>query len=112
MEGLLARTLLIYGTAIVVSLLVAGLIRLLVMATARMKSVTALSPDAHEALVCPVDAGIPETDVAAISAAIAAVMGAHRIVHIAESGHGHSWTAEGRLAHHASHAVPHRPRIS
>jgi hypothetical protein len=111
MEGLLTKTLLVYAIAIVVSFMVAGLIRLLVAATARMKSVTALSPGAQEALVCPVDVGIPDTDVAAIAAAVAAMIGAHRIVHIAEGGHGHTWTAEGRLAHHTSHALPHRPRL-
>jgi hypothetical protein len=51
----------------------------------------------------------PSEHVAAIAAAVYAVLGVHRIVHIEERDRGRVWTAEGRMAHHASHNVPHRP---
>lgn len=46
-------------------------------------------------------------EVAVISAAVAAVIGAHRIVHIEPGFQGIGWQAEGRAAHHGSHAVSH-----
>jgi len=48
-----------------------------------------------------------EDHVAAISAAIAAIVGAHRIVHIEPAHLGGGWLAEGRTAHHGSHDVGH-----
>ncbi len=45
--------------------------------------------------------------IAAISAAVAAMVGPHRIVHIEPVHHGLGWQAEGRAAHHGSHAVSH-----
>ena len=50
---------------------------------------------------------VDEHVAAAISAAVAAVMGAHRIVRIEPVYHGLGWQAEGRAAHHGSHAVSH-----
>jgi hypothetical protein len=44
--------------------------------------------------------------VAAISAAAAAIVGAHRIVRIDPGRQGPAWLAEGRAAHHGSHAHP------
>lgn len=44
--------------------------------------------------------------IAAISAAVYAVIGAHRIVYVAAVRPGSSWTAEMRTQHHTSHA-PH-----
>jgi hypothetical protein len=43
--------------------------------------------------------------IAAITAAVYATIGAHRIVYIGESSPGSSWTAEMRTRHHASHAL-------
>jgi oxaloacetate decarboxylase beta subunit len=45
--------------------------------------------------------------VAAISAAVAAMIGPHRIVHIEPLHHGLGWQAEGRSRHHGSHAAAH-----
>ncbi len=61
----------------------------------------------------PVHLGEPvdmtaDDHVAAIAAAVAAVMGAHRIVHIEPAHHGGGWLAEGRSAQHGSHNVGHR----
>jgi hypothetical protein len=44
--------------------------------------------------------------IAAISAAVAAVMGAHRIVRIDQGRHDPAWLAEGRAAQHGSHSHP------
>ena len=44
--------------------------------------------------------------VAAISAAVAAIVGAHRIVRIDQGRQGPAWLAEGRAAHHGSHSHP------
>ncbi len=52
-------------------------------------------------------AAIAEDHVAAISAAVAATLGAHRIVRIEPAHHGIGWQAEGRAAHHGSHALSH-----
>jgi oxaloacetate decarboxylase beta subunit len=50
---------------------------------------------------------IPDRHVAVISAAVAAIMGPHRIVHIEPAHQGLGWQAEGRAAHHGSHAIFH-----
>lgn len=44
--------------------------------------------------------------IAAISAAVAAIVGAHRIVRIDQARQGPAWLAEGRAAHHGSHSHP------
>lgn len=48
--------------------------------------------------------------VAAIAAAVYAVVGAHRLVHIGDAQRGAGWTATGRLAHHGSHTPRRAPR--
>ncbi len=50
---------------------------------------------------------IPEVHVAVISAAVGTMIGPHRIVHIEPLNHGQGWQAEGRSAHHGSHAIFH-----
>ncbi len=47
-----------------------------------------------------------EDHIAVISAAVAAMVGAHRIVRIERARHGPGWLAEGRAAQHGSHAHP------
>jgi hypothetical protein len=53
---------------------------------------------------------IEDDDAAVISGAIAAIVGAHRIVHIEPAHHGGAWLGEVRTAHHSSHHV--EPRSS
>lgn len=94
----------IYGIAIVISMLVAVLIKVLVVLTSRIKApanVAERPPTAVDHRPEPV--GISEETVAAISAAISVCIGSHRILHIAESNR--SWSNEGRAAQHT-----HRPR--
>jgi hypothetical protein len=104
MTHALLQMLVVLGITFAVAMLVAAGIKLLVRLTARLE-LAAGGPEA--AKVCPIDEGIPEDDVAALTAALYAIIGPHRIVHIGGAGHGRSWAAEGRAAHHTSHAVPH-----
>jgi hypothetical protein len=59
----------------------------------------------------PIETGEEEALIAAITAAVYATIGAHRIVYIGAGspGAGSSWTTETRTQHHASHALT-RPR--
>jgi divalent metal cation (Fe/Co/Zn/Cd) transporter len=52
------------------------------------------------------DQDIPPEDVAAIVAAITAVMGEHRILHIEPAQHGGGWSSLGRQVQHQSHLPP------
>jgi len=89
----------VYGIAIVISLLVAVVIKLMVVLGTRAEKSRPV--EMPTGTVCPVGPGVPDEDVAALSAAIFAAMGPHRILHIAPSSHG--WASEGRAAHHHSH---------
>ncbi|CDH47137.1 conserved hypothetical protein [Candidatus Contendobacter odensis Run_B_J11] len=51
---------------------------------------------------------MPQEHLAVIAAAVAAMMGAHRIVRIETPDRGFGWTAEARTVHHTSHT----PRAS
>ena len=95
----------VYGLAIVISMLVAVMIRVVVASLSAVKrQPDAVAPQA----AAPVD--IAGDHIAAIAAAVYAALGAHRIVHIEERGRGFAWTAEGRAAHHASHAITKRSK--
>ena len=75
------KSLQVYGIAIVVSLVVAVLIKVLVLVTARMEKRPAV--EVPTGSVCPVLLGVPEEDVAALSAAIFAAIGPHlSLIHI------------------------------
>ena len=90
----------IYGVSIVIAMLVAVLIKVMVSVTGRLERAAA-------AEVCPVFLGIPDEDVAALSAAIFTAIGPHHILHI--SGTGRAWASQGRAAQHGSHAANPRP---
>lgn len=49
------------------------------------------------------DQEIPIEDVVAIAAAVAAMVGEHRILHIEPQQRGGEWSTAGRLEHHHSH---------
>jgi hypothetical protein len=101
--------LVIYGIVIVVSMLVAVVIRGIVWALSRQAATTVAPVVVKPAAPQPVVVGIPQEHLAVIAAAVAAMMGAHRIVRIETSARGYSWTAEARSVHHTSHAprAPH-----
>lgn len=97
--------LVIYSIVIVVSMLVAVVIRGIVWTLSRQAN-TAVKPVAKPVPVPvaqPVLAGIPHEHLAVISAAVAAMLGSHRIVRIEAPNRGYSWTAEARSVHHTSH---------
>ena len=98
----------IYGIVIVISMLVAVVIRGIVWALSRQARQEEVKAPARPAAQ-PALAGIPQEHLAVITAAVAAMMGAHRIVHIATATRGFGWTAEARTVHHTSHAprAPH-----
>ncbi|MDS4069617.1 MAG: OadG family protein [Candidatus Competibacter sp.] len=104
--------LVIYGIVIVISMLVAAIIRGIVWALSRQaaqaETKAPLKPT-PVAAAQPAIAGIPQEHLAVITAAVAAMMGAHRIVHIETASRGFGWTAEARTVHHTSHAprAPH-----
>ena len=100
----------IYGIVIVISMLVALVIRGIVAALSRQAGKDAAKAPAKPALVAPqpVLTGIPQEHLAVITAAVAAMLGAHRVVRIETPDRGFGWTAEARTVHHTSHA----PRAS
>ena len=97
------KSLQVYGIAIVVSVIVAVLIKVLVVVTSRMDKRQPV--EVPTGTVCPVGLGVPDEDVAALSAAIFAAIGPHRILHISESSH--CWAIGGRAAQHSSHTPGH-----
>jgi len=100
-------SLVIYGIVIVVSLLVAVVIRLIVWTLSRKaEQVTDKAPPAAAPKpAAPATAhGLPQDHFAAIAAAVAAMMGAHRIVRIETASQSYTWTAATRTAHHLSRA--------
>lgn len=114
MSAVVMKVLWMYGLAAVVAAAIAVLIKVVVVllgvlerrgAPAAATPVTAAAP-----VPAPVEEGVPGPHLAAIAAAVHAVLGAHRIVRIEEARAGSGWTAEGRAAHHASHART--PRVS
>ena len=94
----------IYGLAILVSMAVALVIKGIVSGLSKLQK-----PVKAKAASAPAmdDDFIPVEHIAAISAAAYMMLGRHRIVHIADRGRGLTWKAEGRAAHHTSHAVYH-----
>ena len=100
----LAKAMQIYGISIAISMLVAVLIKILVALTGRIKRPVAETMINRTLDVPPIAvSAISEEIVAALSAAISAVTGPHRILHIAESNR--SWSSQGRSAQHS-----HQPR--
>nr|WP_294562424.1 hypothetical protein [uncultured Rhodopila sp.] len=64
-----------------------------------------VSPPAHAAAAtsfAPASDGRPD-DIVVIAAAVHAMMGAHRIVHLESTQTGQTWAAEGRWLHQTSH---------
>ena len=103
--------LVIYGIVIVVSMLVAAVIRGIVIVLSRQAAQAEAKAPAKPTPVVvaqPAITGIPQEHLAVITAAVAAMMGTHRIVHIEMASRGFGWTAEARTVHHTSHA----PRAS
>ncbi|HOE41480.1 MAG TPA: hypothetical protein PLB25_07615 [Rhodoferax sp.] len=97
----------IYGISIVIAMLVAVLIKVMVTVTGRIEQAR-VATEVPQGEVCPILLGIPDEDVAALSAAIFAVIGPHRILQISERNR--AWASQGRAAQHSSHAGHPRPQ--
>ncbi len=107
MSEMFVKALWMYGVAIVVSLLIAGIIKAIVALLGRIerRPVPPVAQPLQQAAQ-PADAApVPLEHVAAIAAAVQAMIGGHRILRIEEGRRGAGWVGEGRLAHHTSHAV-------
>ena len=89
----------VYGIAIAISAIVALLIKAMVSITIRLEQLKPVEVPLGE--VCPIGPGVPDEDVAALSAAIYAAIGPHRVLHLAPTSH--SWGSGGRSSQH-SHA--------
>ena len=97
----------IYGLAIVISVVVAVIIKGIVVILSYSRRRGEAPATARE-MAAPAAPGPvvdhAQDDIAAIAAAVYAIVGAHRIVRIQEAaGVGRAWTAEGRIIHQTSH---------
>lgn len=110
MYDVIIKTLWMAGLAIVVSMLIATVIKIIVVALNAIENRRA-PPQAEAAALAAVPAFDVNADhVAAIAAAVYAAIGAHRILHIEDKRRHGEWVVEGRLAHHTSHTISHHPR--
>jgi hypothetical protein len=95
----------IYTLAILISMLTASLIKGIVvgLALGQKKPLPAVP--------APVAAHDPlQDDIVVIAAAVYAMLGPHRIVHIDSGERGRLWTAAARASHHSSHNTRHPTR--
>jgi len=108
MSDLIPLSLGIYGIAIVISFLVALLIKGIVVALPLLRRAAKQEAGPH---ATPVPAAaVPAEHVAAIAATVAAMAGEHHIIHIDDRGRDAVWTAEGRMIHQTSHAISRSPK--
>jgi hypothetical protein len=108
MSDVILKTLWIYALAVVVSLAVAVVIKVIVVVLSAFERKPEAAP--KPAGTSPATAfDLLGDHIAAISAAVYSVLGAHRIIHIEEHRRP-EWVVEGRMAHHTSHAVQHHPK--
>ena len=111
MSAVIIKALWIYGLAIIVSLAVAVVIKVIVVALNLLeRKPAAPAQPAQPAAVPPAAFAVEADHLAVIAAAVHAMSGAHRIVHIEAAPRHSGWAAEGRLVHHASHTPPHHPK--
>jgi hypothetical protein len=108
MHDVIVKALWIYGLAIVVSMAVAVIIKLIVVILNAVERKPEAAPKPVAAAAEPAFDVLAD-HVAAISAAVYSIIGAHRIIHIEDQRRA-EWVVEGRMAHHASHAVSHHPK--
>nr|VFK10763.1 MAG: hypothetical protein BECKLPF1236A_GA0070988_100437 [Candidatus Kentron sp. LPFa]VFK27271.1 MAG: hypothetical protein BECKLPF1236C_GA0070990_100447 [Candidatus Kentron sp. LPFa] len=96
-----------YLLAVVISLLVAVMIRGVVVTLSMLGKKSSVTMPAAD----PIAVGRSDEDhIAAVTAAVWAVVGPYRIVHIEPTDRGRGWASESLFTHHASHAVEHHPK--
>lgn len=96
----------IYGLGIAISMLVALMIKGLVALLALRHPPPATVP----AAVVQQQEDIAAADIPVIAAAVFAVLGTQRIVHIQDASRGRTWTSATRASHYASHMPRHSRR--
>nr|VFJ91161.1 MAG: hypothetical protein BECKLFY1418B_GA0070995_10246 [Candidatus Kentron sp. LFY]VFJ97159.1 MAG: hypothetical protein BECKLFY1418A_GA0070994_106714 [Candidatus Kentron sp. LFY] len=96
----------VYALAIMISLLVAIMIRGVVSTLSKLGKGSSV-PAAAGSIVADED---DDGHVAAVTAAVWAMVGPYRIVHIEPTDRGRGWAAQSLFTHHTSHAVGHNPK--
>jgi len=100
-----------YGLAIVISFIVAVVIKGIVVALPMMGRISAKpEAEAAQSQVRTAPQGIPPEHVAAIAGAVASMVKVRHILHIEDHHSGRDWMTEGRMIHQTSHYVPRRGR--
>nr|VFK51832.1 MAG: hypothetical protein BECKTUN1418D_GA0071000_10126 [Candidatus Kentron sp. TUN] len=97
----------VYALAIVISLLVAVMIRGVVITLSVLGEKTSVTAAIADPVM--VDKS-DDNHIAAITAAVWATVGPYRIVHIESTDRGRIWATQGLLTHHTSHAVGNRTK--
>ena len=113
MTSTIATTFFVFGLAIVISFIVAVLIKGVVMILPLFegrKAEAKLAPVVVDAPEVASPGIIPPEHVAAIMGAITELVGIRHILHIEDRGRGAVWTAEGRMMHHTSHSIARRSK--
>lgn len=105
LNGVIMMSLFAFGLMTVIAGLSALLIRGIVMVLARAGDARKRSADAAIPVSVSVAPARDETaaHVAAVAAAVYAVIGSHRLVHIGEASRGSVWATLGRSQHQTSH---------
>lgn len=94
----------IYSIVVIISMLVAAVIRGIVIVLSRQASHLEAQVQVKPATAAQLAfMGVPQEHIAVIAAAVASMMGAHRIVRIETASHSYGWTSEVRATHHTSH---------
>jgi len=100
-----------YGLAIIISFVVAVVIKGIVVALPMMGRISAKpqpAPTPSQTKTTP--QGIPPEHVAAVAGAVASMVKVRHILHIEDHHSGRDWMTEGRMIHQTSHYVPRRGR--
>ncbi len=104
MSDMISKTLWMYGLAIIVSLVIAAIIKAIVYLLGRIERQPASAPAPKLPLPAPAPS-VPAEHIAAIAAAVQAMIGQHRVLRIDDARQRTAWLGSGRLAHHRSHDV-------
>jgi hypothetical protein len=115
MEESMVLTTFAYGMTIVVAMVAAVLIQGIVMALegakkTRAKRLEAATPVQVAVAPEPSELDDATAHVAAITAAIYTVVGAHRLIYIGEARPSYGWTTTGRALHQTSHSPKRAPQ--
>lgn len=108
MTDLIIKSFGMYGLTIVISMLAALLIKVIVLSIAKSEDRRKQASKAKSKVAAakPVLSGqVDPAHIAAISAAVYAVLGSHRIIHISDGRRAPGWASEGKRQLQSSHDV-------